>query len=80
MRGESIAYILRRIQARAVTEPFSPHDLLRSFVTALLDAGEDVFAVQTLAGDADVTTTAESKAEWYWPRIRPGAPGSRESR
>jgi site-specific recombinase XerD len=59
MRGESIAYILRRIQERAGTEPFSPHDLRRSFVTALLDAGEDLFTVQKLAGHADVTTTAK---------------------
>lgn len=59
LRGESIAYILRRIQERAGIEPFSPHDLRRSFVTALLDAGEDVFTVQKLAGHADVTTTAK---------------------
>lgn len=59
LRGESIAYILRRIQERAGVEPFSPHDLRRSFVTALLDAGEDVFTVQRLAGHADVTTTAK---------------------
>jgi len=58
LRGESIAYILRRRQQEAGTEAFSPHDLRRSFVTALLDAGEDVFTVQNLAGHADVTTTA----------------------
>jgi dTDP-glucose 4,6-dehydratase len=37
MRGESIAYILRRRQEEAGTEPFSPHDLRKSFVTNLLD-------------------------------------------
>ena len=58
LRGESIAYILRRRQQEAGTDTFSPHDLRRSFVTALLDAGEDVFTVQKLAGHADATTTA----------------------
>jgi site-specific recombinase XerD len=58
MRGESIAYILRRRQEEAGTTPFSPHDLRRSFVTSLLDAGEVVLTVQKLAGHADVTTTA----------------------
>ncbi len=58
LRGESVAYILRRRQREAGTETFSPHDLRRSFVTALLDAGEDVFTVQKLAGHADATTTA----------------------
>jgi len=58
LRGESISYILRRRQQAAGTERFSPHDLRRSFVTALLDAGEDVFTVQKLAGHADATTTA----------------------
>jgi len=57
MRGESISYILRRRQEQAGTEPFSPHDMRRTFVTTLLEAGEDVFTVQKLAGHADVKTT-----------------------
>jgi len=58
LRGESVAYILRRRQEEAEIEPFSPHDLRRTFVTTLLEAGEDVLTVQRLAGHADVTTTA----------------------
>ncbi len=58
LRGESVAYILRRRQEEAGIEPFSPHDLRRTFVTTLLDAGEDVLTVQRLAGHADVATTA----------------------
>ena len=58
LRGESVAYILRCRQEEAGIEPFSPHDLRRTFVTTLLDAGEDVLTVQRLAGHADVTTTA----------------------
>ena len=58
LRGESVAYIVKRLQKAAGLDHFSPHDLRRSFVTTLLDAGEDVLTVQKLAGHADVTTTA----------------------
>lgn len=56
--GESITYILRRRQEQARVERFSPHDVRRSMVTDLLDAGVDVFTVQRLAGHADASTTA----------------------
>ncbi|MEO1088606.1 MAG: tyrosine-type recombinase/integrase, partial [Acidobacteriota bacterium] len=56
--GESIAYLLRRRQEEAEIDSFSPHDLRRANVTALLDAGVDVFTVQRLAGHADSSTTA----------------------
>lgn len=58
IRGEPISYILRRRQEEAGVDSFSPHDLRRSTVTHLLDAGVDVFTVQKLAGHADATTTA----------------------
>jgi len=57
MRGESIAYILRRRQEEAGVDSFSPHDLRRSTVTHLLDARVDVFTVQKLAGHAEVGRT-----------------------
>ncbi len=56
--GASIAYILRRRQQEARIEPFSPHDIRRTTVTHMLDAGVNVFTVQNLAGHADPTTTA----------------------
>ena len=56
--GESITYILKRLQEQADVDRFSPHDLRRTNVTRLLDAGVDVFTVQRLAGHADASTTA----------------------
>ena len=56
--GESVAYIIKRLQQTAEVDHFSAHDLRRSTVTHLLDAGVDVFTVQKLAGHADITTTA----------------------
>ncbi len=58
LRGSCIAYILRRRQQQAGVDHFSAHDLRRSTVTHLLDAGVDVFTVQQLAGHANAATTS----------------------
>lgn len=58
MTGQAVLFILRRLAAAAGVGRFSPHDLRRTFISHLLDAGADVATVQRLAGHANVTTTA----------------------
>jgi integrase/recombinase XerD len=58
MGGESVAVILRRRQEQTGSATFTPHDLRRTFVSSLLEAGVDVFTVQKLAGHAEPATTA----------------------
>lgn len=55
---EGIAQILTKRGRAANVERFSCHDLRRSFVTNLLDAGADLAVVQKLAGHRQISTTA----------------------
>lgn len=52
-------YDILQVRAQAAgIRPLSPHDFRRTFVSLLLDAGEDIVTVQKLAGHASVETTA----------------------
>lgn len=58
MTPQAIYLRLRSLSKLAGVREFSPHDLRRSFVGDLLDAGADLPAVQRLAGHANIATTA----------------------
>jgi site-specific recombinase XerD len=51
-----LAVMLKRVR-QARVKHLSPHDLRRSFVSDLLDAGPDISTVQKMTGHANVTTT-----------------------
>ncbi len=55
---QAVYDLLRKRARQAGVKPFSPHDLRRSFVGTLLDAGVDLATVQALAGHASPATTS----------------------
>jgi site-specific recombinase XerD len=55
---QAIYVLLMRRAKRAGVESFSPHDLRRTFVSDLLDAGVDLATVAKMAGHSNVQTTA----------------------
>jgi site-specific recombinase XerD len=58
MTDQAVYAILQSRAIKAKVRAFSPHDLRRSCVSDLLDAGVDISVVQRFVGHANVTTTA----------------------
>ncbi len=57
MTDQAVLDILRARGKEAAIASFSPHDLRRTFISNLLDAGADISTVQKLAGHASPVTT-----------------------
>lgn len=58
MTPKTVYKMLAKRATEAGVKQFSPHDLRRTFVSDLLDAGADITTVSKMAGHASVTTTA----------------------
>jgi integrase len=59
MSDPAVRLLLQRRAKQARVRAFTPHDLRRSFISDLLDAGADMATVQRLAGHANVQTTSK---------------------
>ena len=58
MSEQAVMSALQRRGEQAGVAPFSPHDLRRTFISDLLDAGVDLVTVSQLAGHASTSTTS----------------------
>jgi site-specific recombinase XerD len=58
MSNQAIYNILAKRAELAGVKEFSPHDMRRTFVSDLLDAGADITTVAKIAGHSNVATTA----------------------
>lgn len=60
LQAGSVADVLERLGAAAGVEHFGPHDMRRTYASALLSEGTDVGTVQALVGHASPATTIRS--------------------
>jgi integrase len=55
---QAVAVVCETRAQEAGVAPFTPHDMRRTFISGLLDAGADIATVQRLAGHEDPATTS----------------------
>ena len=58
LAGQAMAVICAARATEAGIPAFTPHDMRRTFISGLLDAGADIATVQRLAGHEDPATTS----------------------
>jgi integrase len=58
LADQAIAVICAARATEAGVAPFTPHDMRRTFISGLLDAGANIATVQRLAGHEDPATTS----------------------
>ena len=58
MTPQAIYNMLAKRAQEAGIKNFSPHDIRRTFIAHLLDAGADIGTVSKMAGHANIQTTA----------------------
>lgn len=59
LTDQAVYHVLQVRQRQAGIEKCAPHDLRRTFATAMLDNGEDLITVKDAMGHASVTTTQQ---------------------
>jgi integrase len=58
LAAQAVAVVCAARAREARIAPFTPHDMRRTFISGLLDAGADIATVQRLAGHEDPATTS----------------------
>ncbi len=58
LTDQSVYFILKRLIVMTGIADFTPHDLRGSFISCLLDTGNDIKTVADIVGHSDIRTTA----------------------